>query len=73
MRAARPALLLAFLVTADGAAARTVVDAVGRQVEVPDRIERVYAAGPPASATLYVVAPDRLVGWIRAPSDAAKA
>ena len=29
--------------------------------------------GRPASATVYVVAPDRLVGWIRAPSDAAKA
>lgn len=72
MQALRPALLLAFLVAADGAAARTVVDAVGRHVEVPDRIERVYAAGPPASATLYVVAPDRMVGWIRAPSEAAR-
>ena len=40
---------------------------------VPDHVERVFAAGPPASATLYVVAPDKLLGWIRAPSDAAKA
>ena len=73
MRALRPALLLALLVAGHGAVARTVVDAVGRRVEVPDRIERVYAAGPPASATVFVVAPDRLVGWIRAPSDAARA
>ncbi|MGD9511184.1 MAG: ABC transporter substrate-binding protein [Geminicoccaceae bacterium] len=72
MRALRLALPLALLVAAHGAAARTMIDAVGRSVEVPDRIERVYAAGPPASATIYVVAPDRLIGWTRAPSDAAK-
>jgi iron complex transport system substrate-binding protein len=34
---------------------------------VPDRIERVFAAGPPASVLLYVLAPDRMVGWQRAP------
>ena len=73
MRVLRLLLLLALSVAAHGAAARTVVDAVGRSVVVPDRIERVFAAGPPASATVYVVAPDRLVGWIRTPSDAAKA
>ena len=51
------------------ASARSVVDSAGRQVEVPDRIERVYAAGPPASILLYVLAPDRLTGWPRAPKD----
>ncbi len=50
-----------------GHAARTVTDSAGRQVEVPDRIERVFAAGPPASVLLYVLAPDRLAGWQRAP------
>ena len=49
-----------------GATARTVVDSAGRTVEVPDRIERVYAAGPPASILLYIVAPDVLTGWPRA-------
>ena len=34
---------------------------------MPDRIERVFAAGPPASVLLYVLAPDRLAGWQRAP------
>ena len=73
MRLPRLLLLLALCVAAHGAAARTIVDAVGRSVTVPDHIERVFAAGPPASATLYVVAPDRMLGWIRAPSDAARA
>ena len=73
MRALRLLLLLALIGAAHGVAARTVVDAVGRSVVVPDHVERVFAAGPPASATVYVVAPDKLLGWIRAPSDAAKA
>ena len=73
MRLLRLLLLLALCVAAHGAAARTIVDAVGREVTVPDRIERVFAAGPPASATVYVVAPDRLLGWIRPPSEAARA
>jgi iron complex transport system substrate-binding protein len=65
----RAAWVLAVLVAfAQGAvAARTVVDSAGRQVAVPDRIERVFAAGPPASVLLYVLAPDRMVGWQREP------
>jgi iron complex transport system substrate-binding protein len=47
------------------AAARTVVDDAGRRVEIPDRIERVFAAGPPASVLLYTVAPQTMVGWTR--------
>ena len=34
---------------------------------MPDRIERVFAAGPPAMVLLYVLAPDRMIGWPRAP------
>ena len=48
-------------------AARIVTDSAGRQVAVPDRIERVFAAGPPAMVLLYVLAPDRMIGWPRAP------
>jgi iron complex transport system substrate-binding protein len=47
--------------------ARTLTDSSGRQVEVPDRIQRVFAAGPPAATLLTVLAPDTLVGWVRAP------
>ncbi|MPY75827.1 MAG: ABC transporter substrate-binding protein [Alphaproteobacteria bacterium] len=43
-----------------------VQDSSGRAVEVPDRIERVFAAGPPASILLYVLKPEALLGWPRA-------
>jgi len=67
MRGAACALAV-LLVLAQGAAAeRTVTDSAGRQVAVPDRIERVFAAGPPASILLYILAPDRMIGWPRAP------
>ena len=64
-----PACALAVLLAlAQGAAAeRMVTDSAGRQVMVPDRIERVFAAGPPAMVLLYVLAPDRMIGWPRAP------
>jgi iron complex transport system substrate-binding protein len=42
---------------------RVVVDATGRRVEIPERVERVYAAGPPASILVFAVAPDKLIGW----------
>jgi iron complex transport system substrate-binding protein len=44
-----------------------VTDSAGRTVTVPDRIERVFAAGPPASIFLYVLAPEKLLGWPRPP------
>ena len=47
-----------------------MVDSAGRKVEVPDRIERVMAAGPPASVLVYVLAPQKLIGWNRKPSPA---
>jgi iron complex transport system substrate-binding protein len=43
------ALLLLFAAPAD---ARSVVDATGRTVEIPDRIERVMPAGLPACLPL---------------------
>ncbi|MGE0844804.1 MAG: iron ABC transporter substrate-binding protein [Flavobacteriaceae bacterium] len=58
--------LLALVLAASPAAARTVTDSAGRTVEVPERVERVYAAGPPASILVYILAPDTLTGWPRA-------
>lgn len=55
------------------AEARTITDAAGRTVEVPDTITRVLAAGPPASVLTYVLAPDKLAGWVREPTDEQKA
>jgi iron complex transport system substrate-binding protein len=54
------------------ALARNVTDSLGRRVEIPDRITRVFAAGPPASVLLYVLAPDKMIGWVRAPREAEK-
>jgi iron complex transport system substrate-binding protein len=61
-------LAAALLVVGAVADARPVVDGAGRRVEVPDRIERVFAAGGPASIILYTLAPERMLGWNRAPS-----
>lgn len=63
--------LLAVLFAAP-ATARSVVDSAGRTVDVPDTISRVFAAGPPASILLYVLAPQDMVGWVRAPRTAEK-
>jgi iron complex transport system substrate-binding protein len=48
-------------------AAREVEDATGRHVAVPDQVERVMAAGPTAAVVLYVLAPDKMIGWPSAP------
>lgn len=61
------ACLAAFLLLATPArAARDFVDDAGRRVALPDKVERVYAAGPPASVLVFALAPDKLLGWTRA-------
>jgi iron complex transport system substrate-binding protein len=66
---------LAGLLIAAGAAAQSqrLTDGAGRQVTVPAKVERVYAAGPPASMLIFAIAPDKLIGWTRAfrPNEAA--
>jgi iron complex transport system substrate-binding protein len=60
------ALLVAIVASSpQGHAARVVTDSAGRQVAVPERIERVFPAGPPAMVLLYVLAPETLLGWTR--------
>ena len=44
----------------------SVTDGAGRRVSVPQKIERVFPAGPPAAIQLYTLAPDLLLGWPRA-------
>jgi iron complex transport system substrate-binding protein len=51
--------MLATICAVSAIAGRTVVDSAQRRVEVPDRIERVVAAGPPASVLLTILAPER--------------
>ena len=57
---------LAALLPLAAPAARDFVDDAGRRVSLPDKVERVYAAGPPASALVFAIAPDKLLGWTRA-------
>jgi iron complex transport system substrate-binding protein len=47
------------------ARAATVTDAAGRAVPIPEKVTRVFPAGPPAAILLYTLAPDLLVGWPR--------
>lgn len=56
-------VLFAVTVAAD---ARTITDSAGRSVSIPDRITRVFAAGPPTSVVIYALAPHTLLGWPRA-------
>jgi len=48
------------------------IDATGREIRPPAKVERVYAAGPPAGMLVFAIAPDKLTGWTRAmrPSEA---
>ena len=65
-----PVLLLVLAAPAD---ARSVVDATGRTVQVPDRIDRVMPAGQPAAVLLYTLTPEKMVGWPHSPNAAARA
>jgi iron complex transport system substrate-binding protein len=60
---------LSFLIAPQAiqAQSRTVTDSAGRQVELPPAIDRVVAAGPPASILLYTLAPEKMVGWASEP------
>ena len=58
--------LMATLAAPRARAAGAIQDAAGRSVTVPDRVARVFPAGPPAAILLYTLAPDLLLGWPRA-------
>ena len=66
-----PALAAPILI-ASGLAAQ-VTDATGRSVTIPDRVERVLPAGPPASVLLAAIAPAQMLGFAGPASEAAKA
>ncbi len=70
--AAGPAGAPAAAATAPGST-RPFVDSAGRTVQVPARVERVYSAGHPATVFLYTLAPEKLLGWTRRPTEAEKA
>ncbi|MDA7947581.1 MAG: iron ABC transporter substrate-binding protein [Hyphomicrobiaceae bacterium] len=66
----RLVLLLLALLMAQPVMAGTITDSAGRTVEVPDKITRLYASGPPAAVIVYALAPDMLIGWPRAFTEA---
>ncbi len=56
--------LTATLVAPRQSFAASITDATGRTVTAPDRVMRIYPAGPPAAVELYTLAPDLLIGWL---------
>jgi len=59
------ATVAATLLTQQLARAAGVTDATGRALPIPDKVTRVFPAGPPAAILLYTLAPDLLLGWPR--------
>jgi iron complex transport system substrate-binding protein len=49
------------------ARAATVTDATGRAITILEKVERIFAAGPPAAILLYTLAPELLLGWTKSP------
>lgn len=49
--------------SAQTATLRAFTDDAGRQVRLPAQVNRIYAAGPPASILVHALAPEKLLGW----------
>jgi len=60
----RRAFLAVLVLCWSGAAfAADIVDATGRNVQIPEQVARVLPAGPPAAVLLAALAPDLMLGW----------
>src|ERR1700676_181089 len=66
--AVRLATLLIAAFAATPALAAEFTDSAGRRVLLPDHINRAMAANLSAEVLVFVLAPDRLVGWVRQPT-----
>jgi iron complex transport system substrate-binding protein len=64
--AARLAAVLFFAVSAAPGIAGEFTDSAGRVMLLPDRVSRVMAANSTAEVLVYVLAPDKLLGWVEA-------
>ena len=42
----------------------TIIDMAGRQVQVPTTINKVLSTSPPPTTFIYMLAPDKLGGWL---------
>jgi len=54
------------------AEAAEFTDSLGRTVTLPDHVQHVLAAGPPAAVAIYTVAPEKMIGWVRPLTDGQK-
>jgi iron complex transport system substrate-binding protein len=66
-------ILVLLLLGAPPALAVEVTDATGRSVTIPDRVERVLPAGPPAAVLLAAIAPGQMLGFTGPVNEATKA
>jgi iron complex transport system substrate-binding protein len=67
------AALSAFILSPVSGRAGEFVDAAGRHVVVPVRVERVLAANEAAAVFLFALAPEKLIGWPQPLAAAARA
>ncbi|HWB48861.1 MAG TPA: ABC transporter substrate-binding protein [Stellaceae bacterium] len=70
----RAALVAAILLAAGGSrpvAAGEFPDSAGRIVVIPEHVGKVMAASPSAEVLVYVLAPQKLIGWARRPAGTA--
>jgi iron complex transport system substrate-binding protein len=65
--AARLAFLLVLAAVAAPVSAAEFTDSAGRIVILPDSISRIMVASSEAEVLVFVLAPDRLIGWARTP------
>lgn len=42
---------------------KTITDQAGREVKIPDKIEKIYCTSPLGSVFIYSLSPERLVAW----------
>lgn len=68
--AARLAALSLVVLAAAPALAAEFTDSAGRRVILPDHINRAMAADASAEVLIFVLAPDKLVGWVQPPTGA---
>jgi iron complex transport system substrate-binding protein len=71
--AARIAILLLSLLFAAPVRAAVFTDSAGRRVMLPDQVERIMPAGPASAVFVYVLVPNKLIGWTNPLSRAQRA
>lgn len=69
----RAAYAVSLLCIAFPGSAAQVTDATGRTVTIPDHVERILPAGPPAAVLLAAIAPSQILGFPGPPDEQGRA